>query len=126
MDVEGVVVTAFKQVFASHGIGLTFSQTMAARAPYNLEAVQEAVNEDLARVKHEHRFKQIHQINHYVRQREQFHENQLHDLAQKYAQYLLNRRMKGLPLDESSAFTGQRMLKEAAGRGCDIYPCENY
>lgn len=124
MDVVRVATDEFVKELQRSGISITESQLQTLRSPFNLIAVQSAVDSDLKRTEEAYRTYSLIERQRQVATGERYHETNIRNLSRQYAQYVIQRWRRGKFLSESMAITGQVVLKEAAGRGCDIYPCE--
>ena len=124
MDVLRIATDEFVKELQRSGISITESQLQTLRSPFNLIAVQNAVDSDLKRTEESYRTYSLLERQRQVAIRERYHEANLRNLSRQYAQIIVQQRRRGESLSKSMAITGQVSLKAAAGRGCDIYPCE--
>jgi len=123
MDIRKIIIFEFKSVFERHGYTASEDILRVAESPFNLEAVQLAVDSDMQKLNNEVLSHAPSERIRLVRNRERYHNRRLRNLARQYAILLLLYKDKGMQINESIASNGQAYLKELAGRGCDVYPC---
>jgi hypothetical protein len=123
MNVRETVINEFRSVFERYGIQTTPEFLRIAESPFNLSAVQHAVDRDLENIREQARYLPSSEIERRVREKDRVHEKQLRQLSRQYALRLLESTRRGLLLSESRAITEQANLKAMAGRSCDVYPC---
>lgn len=124
MDVIKYATDEFVKELQRNGIQINAIQIQAARSPFNLIAVQAAIDSDIKKTEEAYRTYAVVERQRQVATRERYHEANISKLARQYAQYIIQRQRRGEILSERMAITGQVVLKEAAGRSCDTYPCE--
>ncbi len=125
MDVNEVVTSEFKSVFSRHNFNVTYDYLAIARSPFNLAAVQKAVDEDITRTVSQSRAQTFTERIVVKQRREQYHKEALKKLARQYALQILKYARQGQSINESMVLNEQRSLKAEAGVGCDAYPCGN-
>lgn len=123
MNVKEIVVAEFNTVFERHGYSTTPEFLRVAETPFDLSAVQRAVDRDLQQIEEQARFLSGTESQRRVREKERIHEEQLRQLSRQYAVTLLTYTRQGIPINEARASAEQANLKAQAGRGCDVYPC---
>lgn len=123
MNVREIVVKEFSSVFARHGYSITPELLRIAESPFNLIAVQRAIDRDIENLQEQFRYLPSLERERRVREKEHTHEEQLRQLSRQYAIRILEYTRRGLPINESRAFSEQANLKAMAGRSCDVYPC---
>ncbi len=123
MDIKDIVVTEFKSVFERHHYPASSEFLRIAESPFDLAAVQCAIDDDVKSLENQMRFFSSAESQKMVEDRMRVHEKRLRQLAREYALSLLSETRRGIPLNESSASSGQANLKAQAGGGCDVYPC---
>lgn len=123
MNVRDIVISEFRNLFLRHGIRVSSEILAIAETPFNLRAVQEAVDKDLERIRRESSFLTSIEITRKVQEREKYHEERLQKLARTYALKIFEIQRTGF-LSVYRVAIEQRSLKESAGVSCDIYPCE--
>lgn len=124
MDVRDIVISEFGSTLIRRGISVTPAILRAAESPFDLASVQRAVDGNIEQLERELRFRPSFEIRQRVRQLEQSHEEQLRQLSRQYALQLVRAAQRGIEITASRALNEQRTLKEEAGAGCDVYPCE--
>lgn len=123
MNVRETVVNEFRSVFERNGYSTTPEFLRVAESPFNLIAVQRAIDLDLENIRQQAKNLPSLEIERRVREKDRVHEEQLRQLSRQYALRLLDSTRRGLPLNESRAISEQATLKATAGRSCDVYPC---
>lgn len=121
MDVKEIIISEFKQTLKRNGVTASRDLLRAAEAPFDLQAVQEAVDNDLNSVINESNFHPAHIR--LLRQRAKEHEERLRKLSKQYALSLIQSYRRNNGLTPASILIEQKTLKTSAGRRCDIYPC---
>ncbi len=124
MDVRDIVISEFRSTLTRRGVRVTPRLLQVAEAPFDLNSVQRSVDSDIDALRRELRFRPSFEIQRQIRRREQMHEERLRQLSRQYALQILSYARRGFEITESRAINGQRLLKEEAGAGCDVYPCE--
>lgn len=124
MDVRGIVIAEFERALRRSRIRVTPELLHAAEAPFDLAAVQAAVDANIIALERQLRFGPLSEVHRQIREREQMHEMQLKKLARQYALQLVSNARNGHEITASQALNEQRVLKAKAGVGCDVYPCE--
>lgn len=123
MDVEEIVISEFKTVFERHGYTVDQRYLTVAKSPFNLKAVQQAVDADIRIAVRESRSFTLTQRIVAEQRRERHHKEELKKLSREYALKILRYARQGQSINESMMLSEQRSLKEEAGAGCDVYPC---
>jgi len=122
MDVREVIVSEFRNTLERRRIPITQRLLEAAESPFNLRSVQASVDNDIQ--EKTRRTPVGIQRRRMVAQLEQHHEEQLRKLSRQYALQIIDAARRGYQITASRALNEQRSLKAEAGRGCDVYPCE--
>lgn len=117
MNVRDIVISEFGNVFGRHDRDINNDLLKKAESPFDLAAVQRAVDSDI--IQWGRSFG-----NWRTREREEYHEQRLRNIARQYAINLLRNVRRNELLTESLASTEKYNLRiQARSIGCDIYPC---
>ena len=123
MNVREAVIDEFKSVFMRHGFLITSDILQIAESPFNLNAVQLAVDRDLENIREQAKYLSSSEIERRVREKERVHEEQLRRLSRQYALKLLELARQNSISNKEMVLKEQANLKMMAGRSCDVYPC---
>jgi hypothetical protein len=122
MDVRAIIISEFRSTLERRGYQVTQRLLEIAESPFNLSSVQSAVDNDIQERTRRILFESERRRT--VTRLEQGHEEQLRKLSRQYALQLIDASRRGYEITASRALNEQRTLKAEAGRGCDVYPCE--
>ena len=124
MDVREIVKSEFERTCQRTGLPVNSKLLEVAESPFDLVSVQAAIEED---IKNEIRVVPIGPHRAIVEARlARNHEQRLRQLSRAFALQLAKYWLSGNQIDPRLALMVQRGLKDSAGRGCDIYPCERH
>jgi len=123
MDVREIVISEFKAVFSRHGYTTPQDFLIVAESPFNLDAVQRSIDQDLQKIRDAARIYTQYEQQRQVDVREKYHEEELRKLSREYAIKILQLTREGRAINESMVLLEQRSLKNEIGARCDVYPC---